>query len=95
MGFDILQYSTSVGCDTCAGGVNRDGTGGGENDGGGGGAAGNIDGGGAENPDGEKPKNALAVGANPILTTTVEAIAVNNFFIGFLWVFTKSKVDKL
>ncbi|MGD1809126.1 hypothetical protein ACP6PL_27325 [Dapis sp. BLCC M126] len=107
-GLVILHHSTSVDCDICAGGVNKLGTDGGAGGAGGAGngGAGNKDTGGAAagaggNKDGgggscgKLNGNALAVGANPKLKTTVETIAVNNFFIGFLLVFTKFKIDKL
>lgn len=83
MGFDILQYSTSVDCDPCEGGVNRGGTVGGENeDGGAGGAggAGNTDGGAGDF--GKVNGDAVAIPATPKFKARVEAIAVNNFFIG-------------
>ncbi|NES70562.1 MAG: hypothetical protein F6K24_37800 [Okeania sp. SIO2D1] len=78
MGFDILQYLTSVGCDICEGGVNRGGTGGGDNEGGTGGGDNEGGGGGGAKLNG----NAVAIPAVPKFKARVEAIAVNNFFIG-------------
>ena len=107
-GLVIRHHLTSVDCDICAGGVSKLGGAGGAGGAGngGGGGAGNMDAGaggagGAGNMDagaggcGKLNGNALTVGANPKLKTTVEAIAVNNFFIGFLWVLTKSRIENL